>query len=58
MQFSLGLVKQALVLWKKSATQILMKDLVHQFDVLVLNDTPPLRISKSNMVVKNLVLEL
>ena len=43
---------------KKSAIQILKKDLVHQFGLLVLNDTTPLRIHKSHMAVKNLVLEL
>ena len=43
---------------EKLATHILLKDLVHQCDFLVLNDTPPLRIYKNDMAVKNLVLEL
>ena len=43
---------------KKTAIQILMKDLVHRCGFLILNDAPPLRISKIDMDVKNLVLEL
>ena len=43
---------------KKSAIQILKKDLFHQYGFLVLNDTTPLRIHKNHMAVKNLVLEL
>ena len=37
--------------------QNLMKDLVYQRDFLVLKDTPPLRICKSDMAAKNQVLE-
>ena len=61
MQLSLGLFSQACPKFfekKKGAVQILKKDLPHQCDFLVLNDTPPLRIYKNHMAVKNLVLEL
>ena len=37
--------------------QNLMKDLVYQRDFLVLKDTQPLRICKSDMAAKNQVLE-
>ena len=41
---------------KKSTIPILRKDLVHQCGFMVLNDTPPLIIYKSNIAVKNLIL--
>ena len=51
------LVKHALsALKKKSAIQILKKDLYYKCDFLVLNETPPLRNYKNHMAVKNLVL--
>ena len=56
--FSSGLVKHALSALKKMAVKILKKDLVHQCDFLVFNYASPLGIYKSNMAVKNLVLEL
>ena len=45
------------VLLKILEIQILLKDLVHQCGFLVLN-TPPLRMYKNQMAVKNLILEL
>ena len=42
---------------KKLVIHILKKDLIHQCGFLVLNDTPPLRIFKNRMAVKNLVLK-
>ena len=59
MEFSLGLVNHALSALKKIGnTDFERKDLVHQCIFLILNDTPPLRIYKKYMALKNLVLEL